>query len=174
MYQINWGSAADWAGAIGSVAAVVTALYLAGESRRIKLKGYCGIRSVLNNNSQREVIFLSVTNVGSRITVVNNIGIRTGLFRKRYGFVTFLRTGLSDGIPVEIADGKTAKWAIEDPKKWVHELCKGFVHSNLDARTFRFSVHTTLGTIKLIKPESNLLDIVLAEVKKGKVKNFPK
>ena len=44
---IEWGSVASWVSGLGSFAAVATALYLSRDAQRVKLNGYCGLRSCL-------------------------------------------------------------------------------------------------------------------------------
>jgi hypothetical protein len=162
----NWGSIADWISGLGSLSAVITALYLSRETQRIKLQGYCGIRLVVGGGEpQKELIFLSVTNIGHRTTVVNNIGMRVGRIKKRFAIITSYKDLYSDGIPVNVADGEVVKWSIPliNDKEWIRDLANGFVKSESDARSLRFCVYTTHGTVLTIKPEKQLVkEICLA------------
>jgi hypothetical protein len=82
--DINWGSVADWVSGVGSLSAGIIALYLARASQRIRLKGYCGLRmSVGFGTTPQELVSFVVTNIGTRGTVVNNISMRVGRFKKK-------------------------------------------------------------------------------------------
>lgn len=159
--MINWGSVADWVSGVGSLSAVVTALYLASDTKRIKLWGYCGIRLVVGaGGPQQELVFLSVTNVGSRTATVSNIGMRVGLLKKRVAVISAAKDLYSDGVPLSLADGEVAKWGIPltADKKWIKELVDGFIKEKSDIASLRFFVQTTERTMKLIKPEQPLKD----------------
>jgi hypothetical protein len=174
--EINWGSVADWVSGLGSFAAVLAALYLARASERIKLKGFCGVRTILGggiaspltvggNPGRRTVIFLSVTNVGTRATVINHVGMRVGRFRRRRGVLMTVRDADSVGTPYPLADGQEAHWAlpIGSHKNWLrNELCKGFVDTADDVRTLRFTVHTNHGETLTLKPEEGVRKAILA------------
>lgn len=164
-FSINWGSVAEWVSGLGTMAAVIVALYLARSDQRINLKGYCGFREVMGPGfPSKEYLFISVTNVGRRGTTLNNIGMRTGLWKKKNAVVAAVKDAFSDGIPVEIADGEVRKWAIpmEDDRKWIRDLTKSFVTSKREARLLRFYVWTTHGNAKRIKPEPAVLEAIIA------------
>lgn len=168
--NINWGSVADWVSGLGSLSAGIVALYLARSSERIQLKGYVGLRIVVGGGGpQVELVSISVTNVGTRATVINNIGISVGRFKgKRHGVITAMKDAYSVGIPYPLADGQQAHWGIPmgKDKKWLREVCGKFVQSELDVRTFRFHVYTNHGAKLSLKPEEAMLKAlreVLAE-----------
>ncbi len=162
--SINWGSVADWVSGLGSMAAVITALYLASRSQKIKLSGYCGIRLVVSTGGpQQQLVFLSVTNIGSRTATICNIGMSVGRFKKRHAIIAALKDIYSDGIPVTLADGQVAKWGIPLNKEmqWIKELVGGFVKTESDAHTLRFLVFPTHGAAKAIKPDHSLVEPIL-------------
>ncbi len=164
IYSVNWGSVAEWVSGIGSLAAVITALYLASSSRRVRLDGYCGLRrSIGGGMPEAELLYINVRNIGSRSTIVNNIGIRIGLIKKRYAILAPPRDRYSDGIPKALGDGEEAHWAIvlDEEDTWVKKLCKGFVKSGIDVWTLRFQIHTTNGGSTNIRPEKELRDKIL-------------
>ncbi len=167
--SLNWGSLADWVSGLGSLAAVVTALYLSKNAQRIKLTGYCGIRLIVGTGGpMQELFYVSITNVGRRTAVINNIGLRVGLFKKRYAIITVVKDKYSDGVPISLADGQVANWSIplDVDKKWINELVSdGCVASQSDAKSLRVTVHTTHGAVKIIKPEPKLVEEIIRAVK---------
>lgn len=158
--SINWGSVADWFSGVGTLMAVATALYLASDSRRIKLTGYCGVRRAVRWGGPQWVVLLSVTNVGSRTAIINSIGIRVGRFKKRQALFNVVKSPSSDGVPISLADGEVAEWGfpLEQDKQWIKEQLIGFIKTEADVRTLRFLVFTTHGATKVIKPEALLVE----------------
>ena len=104
---------------------------------------------------------VSVTNVGTRATVVNNISIRVGRWKRqrRFAVINMVRDAYSAGIPLPLADGQQAFWGIPIGKDdaWFHDLCDKFVLTEEDVRTFRFFVHTNHGESLELVPEPDML-----------------
>lgn len=162
---VNWGSVADWVSGLGSLSAAIVALYLAKWNQSIRLKGYCGLRIAIGGGGPKEeLVFISVTNIGTRSTVVSNLGMSVGMFKKRFALIPLVKDQYSVGIPYQIADGQQAQWAVplDEKKAWLRELCEGFVVSPEDVRTLRFQIHTTHGETFNIRPERPLREAMLA------------
>lgn len=162
--SINWGSVADWVSGIGSLSAVVTALYLSRSAQRVRLRGYCGLRVILwQGHPPQDVLSVQVTNVGNRATIVNNISICTGWFKKRFAIITIVKDQYSVGVPYPLADGQEAHWGIplDDEKSWLVDLCKDFIRTPWDVRTLRFQIHTTNGGHTSLRPELSLRNAML-------------
>lgn len=160
---LNWGSVADWVSGIGSLSAVITALYLANASQKVRLRGYCGHRIVVGGGEpKKELVAISVTNIGNRSTVINNIGIRVGLFKKRYAIIAVVRDQYSDGIPKPLSDGEQAHWGIplDERRSWISDLCKDVVSSRIDVETMCIQIHTTNGGTTNIRPEKPLRKMI--------------
>lgn len=175
---INWGSVADWVSGLGSMSAGGIALYLARASERIRLRGFCGIRTMVGGGFEPvDMFFLSVTNVGMRSTVINNVSMRVGRFRKkRHAIITVVKDQSSVGVPYTVADGQDAYWGIPlgENNRWIRDICDGFILSPSDARTLRFRIHTNHGEVLTLKPEQEFVDTILhihAEPKDQAAKN---
>ena len=157
--SINWGPVADWVSGIGSLSAASIALYLARRSERIRLRGYCGFRDIIGTGQpRREVLCISTTNIGTRATVVNNIGMRVGRFKKRQAVITMMSTPISAGIPQQLTDGQSVSWHIplDEQRGWVKDLAASFVKSKADIRSLRFTVYTNHGYVLVLTPEEPL------------------
>lgn len=159
--QINWGSVADWVSGLGSLSAAIVALYLAKSAERIRLRGFCGIRVVVGQGiAPQDLVFISVTNIGTRATVVNNISMRVGWFKRRHAVITVVKDQYSVGVPYSIADGQEGHWGIplEKDNKWLHELIDGFILRRSDVNSLRFFVHTNHGEKLALRPEKAFCD----------------
>lgn len=168
-YAVNWGSVADWVSGVGSLSAVVTALYLARSSQKVRLRGYCGHRLLVGaGGPTHELVSIVVTNVGNRSTVVSHVGLRVGLLRKRYAFITLVKDQFSEGIPRPLADGEQAHWGIplDENRSWIADLCKDFITTRLDVETMKIQIHTTNGGTTDIRPEEPLRKMILDVVSK--------
>lgn len=167
--DVNWGSVADWVSGIGSLAAAISAVYLARSAQKIKLQGHFGHRLILGTGRPtREVISIGVTNIGNRTTTVRNIGIRSGLFKKRYGIIMVGQSDISESIPKTIADGEQGNWSIplQGNPNWIADLCEKFVTTKLDVLTLRVQIHTTNGGTTNIKAEKGLRERLFKEIEK--------
>ncbi|MGJ7495572.1 hypothetical protein ACSFA8_10875 [Variovorax sp. RT4R15] len=163
---VNWGSVADWVSGIGSLAAVITALYLSHWSQRVRLAFTCRHMAVLGQGiPSQDLVLFSATNVGSRSTVVRNITMRVGLFRPRYAvLVPHHRDLYCAGIPKALSDGESADWGIplDEDRTWIKELSKDLVASKWDLFTLRFQIHTSNGSTKSIRPDLPIRNMLKA------------
>src|SRR5438093_12793596 len=87
----NWtliNSFASWLSAIGTIAAVVFALWIANRDRRIHLKVVAGIRVIAalgqSFDNKNRYINISVTNVGYRSARINVLSWKLGPFKKSW------------------------------------------------------------------------------------------
>ncbi len=162
---IQWGSVADWVSGIGSFAAAATALYIAYSGRRIKLRGYCGERTVIGGGQPRtEVFTVCVTNVSQRPTVVTNIGFSFGMWRwKRNGIIMFVQDQFGHGIPKPLGDGETGHWSVPlgQDNEWAKDLVSKFTPSRWGVRTWRVHVYTSNGGTTTLRPEKAMRDLLL-------------
>ncbi len=162
--EINWGSVADWVSGIGSLSAAIVALYLAKSAERIRLRGYCGLRVIVGQGmAPQDLVFISVTNVGTRATVINNISMRVGWLKRRHAIITVVKDQYSVGVPYSIADGQEGHWGIplDKDKKWLADLIDGFVLNRSDVNSLRFFVHTNHGETLALRLEKPLRDAII-------------
>lgn len=161
---INWGSIADWVSGVGSLSAAAVALYLAKSAERIRLRGYCGLRVIVGQGfPQTDLFSISVTNVGTRATVVNNIGMQVGRLKKRYAVISMSESNISHGIPHALGDGQEGHWYVPlgGEKKWLRDLCGNFVKTPGDIKSLRFLVYTNHGFNVVLRPEKQFRDVLL-------------
>jgi hypothetical protein len=166
--NVNWGSVADWVSGLGTIFAVVVALYLSKEGQRIRLTGRAGISFLVGNGMPAQKIFaFSVTNVGARTTIVTNIGMRVGFFKKQYAIIPHGFSINSSPVPCQLADGESAYWHIplDGEKTWLNDLCNDFVSTRMNVMTLQFQIHTSNGGYISLKPSSSLRKELMSIIK---------
>ena len=145
--QETWrfiNSFAPWLAAIGTVVAVITALYLARKEARIQLKVRALIRYVVIAGTDLgpgpNYLSVEVSNVGQRTATVTHIYWKTGIFRKK-NYVWLIPPDSPSNVPVKLNDGEQAtfmdlltkfesfneKIAKEDLSGWASGLKARFV-----------------------------------------------
>ena len=105
----------DWLAGLGTLAAVITSLYLARASRRIRLHVTVGHKTVIepgHSGPLPEYISIEATNMGSRVVRITGLEWRGGILRTIEGSQVPPNNDLSSQLPVEIADSQQARWMI--------------------------------------------------------------
>lgn len=166
-----WNAVGTWVAGLATFLAVIVSLYLARASQRIKLVGYCGLRTVITTGLPTvETVTVNVTNVGTRSAVVSNISLRVGRFRKKRQAMLFIpQSRFSDGIPKALADGQTANFgfSLGERDVWMADLCNGFIRTTGDVKTLHFHVHTTHGQSLALRPEKSFIAALSAALEKN-------
>lgn len=161
---MEWGSIANWVSGTGSLVASCVALFIADRGRRIHIDGYVGKRVLIGGGFPKtDVLSISVTNIGTRAAKITNVGFECGRGKeKRFAIVT---VGIpnakcpwlaSSPLPISLEDGETANWQIllTAQENWIDELVeKKFVKKWIDVETLRFTIHTSQGHVKYLRPE---------------------
>lgn len=153
----NWqliNSFADWFSAIGTIGAVVVALYLARQDKRIRLRVSAGHRVLVSQGMKGpppQYLAIRVTNVGHREVQVTGIGWRIGLLKKSYAEQTIMRDDVSSTLPARLRDGEEVCYYIPlfDEVNWLGHFIEKMLSPNLKWR-LRFTyvrIFTSVGKI---------------------------
>lgn len=107
-------SFADWFAALGTVAAVVTSLYLARRQERPHLTVHAGIYQLFTVGEKRgspsEYVQIKATNTGFREVTITGIVWRAGFFRK-LNFIQLPPSNVfSASVPTKIGHGEEATY----------------------------------------------------------------
>ena len=154
-----------WLAGIGTLAAVIVALYLARRDTIVKLKIYAGHRIIVSQGSKEKPDFLSIgiTNVGFRKTTIINIGWKIGLLKKKYAIQTLYPLPYSDNLPKTIGDGEEAKFLIpfinfEGYPNWIDEFPKDFLvkFPAITSLNLKLQVFTSIGKTFEVRVEEGL------------------
>ena len=114
----KWAAIGQIAGAVGSFAAVATALYLARREERPKLRLTAGIRISIGQGDLApypEFVVITVRNIGLTTAHLNQFGWQTGAWRfskpkwlaRQYAVQTTGQTGMGFNPPYEVPPGQS-------------------------------------------------------------------
>ena len=165
MDQESWrfiNTFAPWLSAIGTILAVITSLYLARRSRKIRLRISAGHRLLLLPGAEGEpleYLVIEIVNIGSRIANINNIGWKLGFLRKQMFVQMIINDNLSSTIPIELKDGEKASYFFPfyDEIQWLDSFAKNLGHfPRIHARSLKVLAHTSIGQSFEAKIESGL------------------
>lgn len=141
-----------WASAIGTLAAVVTAIYLSRRDKMIRLTVRASKGIVLHNQVSSDVVWVAVANIGLRPTKISNMYWKIGFWKPTEFIQTPSSDPNSDQMGVKLADGDTASYVFP---------IDTFTHTNVEAlrreldrrwsrwwtlRTMKIGVTTSAGT----------------------------
>ena len=103
-----------WLGSIGTLAAVIVALYLARRDRTIKCSANVNISILFDSFSspQEEYLSITITNLNYRSFKFTGISWRKGIFKKIYLWQSPPQNEYSTSGTVKLEDGDEAKYLI--------------------------------------------------------------
>lgn len=162
-------SFAPWLAAIGTIAAVITSLFLARRADRVTLNVNIGIRTLSVEGGGpghgTEHVWASITNLARRSATLTHLYFKPVPWRKS-GFIWLAPSNpISSPFPITLEDGKSANYASEVSsfRTKFAEITRGTYSGFSGAvrvRLTRFCVATTTGYVancRLEKPLRNLL-----------------
>jgi len=168
-------SFAGWFSALGTIAAVVVALYFARQDKRIRLRVNAGHRIVVAPDSEGphpEYLVMGATNVGHREAQITGLGWRIGFFRKRFfEQAPMWNDGISSPLPSRLRDGDEARYyfPLSGETRWLPDFAQKMLlpRAKWNLRCARVRVFTSVGKVfeaplepglrrRLVKFTSNL------------------
>ena len=173
--SLDWtliNSFASWLSALGTIAAVIVALYLASRDRNIHLRVNAGIRILYTEGqspSERiDCLSISVTNIGHRTARIEGLlwyikPLRISPFRRHssYFYMITPRNVYSSSMPVELRDGQTAIYIVPLTEYQATNANNPMYvgrFPKLAVRSTRIVVNTSTGKLFSSKIEQELQD----------------
>lgn len=175
--QDTWrfiNSFAPWFSALGTISAVVVAIYLARRDKTVRLEVSAGHRLIVTPGTPTpwpEYLCIKVVNVGHRDAQVTNVGWKVGILRKRYAVQTTINDGMSSAIPVRLRDGEEAKYYIplNDETNWLEDFGRKMLRPfpSLQVRFVRVQAFTSIGKTYEAPIEPGLREKLIEAVKRS-------
>ena len=170
-----WVAIGTWVAGLGTLAAVIVALYLARRVENVRLKAHVGLRVVILGDGSpfQRHLGIGVTNLGERPVTINTVGWAVGKRKQRRFAMQPLSGPYTDQYPIELAHGKTANFMVSFlvTPNWLKEFASGFVKDLSDKflKTLVAQIHTSVGQTVDVRPEKDLLE----ELKKADLNGKP-
>ena len=104
-----------WVAAIGTISAVIVALYLARLDRIIRVRLSAGHRIVGTGTDMskfQDNCSIKAVNMGYRKVTITGVGWRVGFFKKRIYEQILSMPPYPSTMPITLADGEEATWFI--------------------------------------------------------------
>jgi hypothetical protein len=120
-------SFALWFSAFGSLSAVICALYLARQDKRVRLEVVVGHRLILTPGEEPphpSYLAIKVTNIGHREAQLSNLTWTTGIFKKTHAVQVVSSDSISSPMPIRLKDGEEANYFIrlDDERDWLADF----------------------------------------------------
>lgn len=155
---------ANWASAVGSVAAAAVALYIANRAAKPTAQLTVGHRITIGPGSVKpypEYAVFRIVNTGDRPIRITQIGWSIRWPRRRAA-VQMYQENLSSRLPVDLSHGQEAAWYVpltghEEP--WLEYFAKGMLLPSyrLSLWSLRAQAFSSVGYVFSAKPEESLL-----------------
>ncbi len=109
-----WTILPQWLGAVGTIAAVIVALYLARRDKLIRYKVKITVSVIFDNlsNNYQKYLSIYITNTGFRSFLLTGITWQRGIIKKKYYDWIPALNNYSSSIPIKLEDGEQAKFFI--------------------------------------------------------------
>lgn len=175
--MIDWqfiNSFAAWFSAFGTISAVIVALYLVRQDKRIRLHVSVGHRVIVSQGLKGQppqYLAIRITNIGHRDVQVTGIGWRIGLFKKSYAEETIIRDGISSTLPVRLRDGDEACYyfPLFSDIEWLREFIQKMLLPNLQWKLWftYVRIYTSVGKVFEVPLEHGLKKRIIEYVKQN-------
>lgn len=161
-----------WVAAIGTISAVIVALYLARLDRIIRVRLTAGHRLVgplADMSKGQDHCSIKAVNMSSRKVTITGVGWRVGFFKKRIFEQILSIPPYPCTMPITLADGEEATWFIpfksmDEHPNWIDSFPQGVLgkYPYLASKSLRIFVYTSIGKPIIAHIEKPLRDRLVA------------
>lgn len=164
----------EWLTALGTLLAVIVALYLARRDRLIRCVGNAAVGEFKGSTSGEhpKYVAITTTNIGTRSFTLSNISLCIGIFKKRSFWMKPVENEYSSPLPTKLSDGEHANFFIpvesflsKDAPEILRGRPSGF--SSLWIRSLRMVVHTSTGDSFKFRVDKTLREEILGSSAKN-------
>jgi hypothetical protein len=164
--QNTWefiNSFAGWFSALGTIAAVVVALYFSRRDKTIRLEVFAGYRwlvTLAHGRNNQQFLCVGIVNIGHREVQITGLGWKVGFFKKVCADQPIINDGISSSVPIRLRDGDEARYyfPFQDQDPWLDDFVNVVLGPNPNKviRTLKIRVYTSVGKIFENKIEKGL------------------
>lgn len=156
----------SWLAGIGSLCAVVVALWLARRSEKIDLLINADERLMIGEGQVEHprYLWIKIVNRGNRNVIINSIGWRLGGKNKKY-CIQLVNNAYSSSLPIELPFGHEATYLVPffGETDWLNKFSNDFIGGQITEklRTLYIQAHTSVGKTIESKISKNLRDALI-------------
>lgn len=157
-----------WAAAIGTMSAVIVALYLARLDRIIRVRLSVGHRSAGSGpdvTKFQDYCSIKAVNMGTRKVTITGVGWKVGFLKKRFYEQILSIPPYPSTMPITLADGEEATWLIpfrskDEHPNWIDTFPREILgkHPHWASKSMRIFIYTTAGKPIVASVEKPLLE----------------
>jgi hypothetical protein len=166
-----WSAAGSWLAGFATLLAVALSLWLVRRQDSVKLNVNAACLQLFagDGTPPRNIVGISVTNLGERPVIINSVGWRIGRGKKRRFCLQTVGEGSPDDYPKAIGHGQSANFWITRPEVWAEEIGNKFIESLTDwhLKTFIVQVHTSVGQTVEKRASESILKLLKEHIKPG-------
>lgn len=159
-----WSMLGTWLASIGTIAAVITSLYLARKNEKVNLLITSNLIFLLTSGREYsdddQYIHIEVTNNGNKPITIQNIGWQ--MTKDRAFFVPINPNPINTPLPKMISYGEVVRWAIEVSAVkniWGPDLIRDGIKRK-DIKNWKIVVSLTTGEKFLVKPDQRIIELI--------------
>lgn len=167
-----------WIAAIGTISAVIVALYLARSDRIIRIRLSVGHRLVGSGPDlakYQDHCAIKAVNMGFRKVTITGIGWKAGFLKKRTYEQILSMSPYPSMMPITLADGDEATWhipfnSVDEHPNWIDTFPLKLLgkHPYWISKSIRIFVYTSVGKMIVAPIEKPLRErLVAAALKKS-------
>ena len=163
---------AQWLSAIGTVGAVIVALYLARKDGKPDLILHSGIKKIVGPrwgpSDDRDYMHLSATNLGRNDVKITHLVWRIGFFRKERFLQIPSQTQVSAGLPYKMPHAEEMNIVhpfdeLDLPNSPIVKHIAKASYPALLTKTLEFGFHTSVGITFWARPDEKIVTRFLKE-----------
>ncbi|KAB7881234.1 hypothetical protein [Poseidonibacter ostreae] len=117
-----------WIASIGTVGAVITSLWIANNSNKVKLNVSASARVLIDStrNGNPSLCYISIVNIGNKIAKINSIGWKIKRGKNKQEFFQNTNGSIADKVPLTLQEGDDATITIEfnGEANWLESITK--------------------------------------------------
>ena len=169
-----WEAIGTWVAAVGTVGAIWTALSIARRDNSVRLKVNATIGQIFGNPMipvQQRHLWITVTNLGRRSVLLQNISWRSGLLHPRWRLLSRIyavqNAMVPNGpnLPLKMEDGDIANWMVPLDEWLDHDISNLIAKPHwLGVRTLRVVAHVSTGDSVSSAVSRSLADSIYSQL----------
>ena len=149
-----------WFAAIGTIAAVVVALWLARRTEKVRLDASVGVRTAFGSGRSEGGVFITVTNLGERPATIHSVS--WGIGKPKRSTRSAIDKNALNQCPKKLEHGETANFFTPFSPPGESLLLKQLatnlqITTKKQVKALRVRIHTSVRYTKYVVPDESLL-----------------